>query len=153
MKLQGFMLVMIFSAALHCCTPGHDASRTLDYGDDARAASEAWEALRGPLPVRCHNISDLVIVAELTRGELASVCPTAEPGIVVGCFLAPMPGVDTEPIIYIASDVDASLRSDSAIHEWVHALAWCALGSSDSEHADASLWEPPGVWWEAIARR
>lgn len=146
-------------ALMACTNPTTDIDAAdpmaLDYRDDFRATEDAWAQTVGTLPEQCRTLTARVLVSETTKDELASVCP-AEPGFyTLGCFLAPEPGLDAEPVIYLATDVEAATVSDSAIHEWVHALAWCVYGEPDTDHARAPLWDPevPGVLWLAIELR
>lgn len=98
-------------------------------------AVDAWEAKVGALPEHCIDVDadyGIVVVDE-------TPC-VREDGVTrqLGCV------VHSAHAIYLDAELDESERVSVAVHEWLHVLSLCALGTGDPRHEDPRVWSRAG---------
>lgn len=93
--------------------------------------AEAWEEVVGPLPVECWAVPAGYTIELLTSEELGA----SPQGEVTYGRVFPDVGA-----IYVLESMSDGARTWVTAHEWVHALAACALGDMDAGHEDERLW-------------
>ncbi len=127
-------LMMLAGCAADDCPPIPEPDAEFD------ALLEAAEAELGPLPAKCIEHHEVVIVSDMA--DYPDSCTDDYSGKVLGCvsYVTP-PGTEAEPGVWILEcqrEPGVTLR-----HERLHTLMTC-LGLDDPEH-EYDIWDTLGV--------
>lgn len=132
-------VLLALALLLTACAPDEPPAEPAINGACERAfrpTLQAWEAALGRVPEGCAYLDaeyDVVLAS-----EAAIPCaPESSVELVVGCTV---PG----NAIYLLAGRDDVALVDTAVHEWVHALAHCVDGDVDRYHLRGELWAQYG---------
>lgn len=98
-----------------------------------RPTLHAWEASQGRVPEGCAYLDMHYAVQVVSAADMPCKA-TAHNELIVAC-LHPQ-----SRVIYLLAGRDDVQLTDSSVHEWVHALVYCAAGGLDEMHLRAGLW-------------
>jgi hypothetical protein len=111
-----------------------------DYEMSRYAAIDGWEMMLGPVPKYCRVFTTEFSVIEVMDIDKCSK-PEPPPGKrFVGCMIG------GKRAIFIAIRGRGRLaKMDTAVHEYIHVLAWCIYDDIDKYHEDETLWDRHGM--------
>ena len=134
--MRRLLIAVAFLAAYACDNGASSAPAiTAACARSFHAVLEAWETRLGRVPDECALLDTRYTVSVVTEDVLAAACEPDAPDDVIGGCTQP----DARTILVLGGRPEID-QVDSAVHEWVHALADCASGAPDNDHLRGELW-------------
>lgn len=97
---------------------------------------EEWEVLFGHVPRECAKLDAQYDIQLVSLAEMPCEEGLGDNETRGGCFLG--------GVVYLLEGRDNRALVDSAVHEWIHALAQCVDQDVDRFHVRAELWADYG---------
>jgi hypothetical protein len=137
MKRIVLLLLALFCVACEADPPKDENQITAACRRSFADVLQAWEAELGRVSEACDSLDAMYAIQVVSEDEMPCEEGIGDNQARGGCFLG--------GVLYLLEHRSNSALVDSAVHEWVHALAQCIDGDVDRFHLRVELWGDYGT--------